>query len=175
MLRAVSLPPASQRLRLLRLVIVPAVQPDSYLTLHYRLTGPGAVDAVNTFDGTPATLTLGQGQLSPTLEALLVGLEEGTRRRFELPSGAAFGARSPGLLRWVSRVAVDAARDVPGPDPVPGDMLRLRLAGNDAGSVGLLTALVREVDSGRDALLLDFNHPLADCATTFEVEVLAVL
>lgn len=151
-----------------------AVQPDSYLTLHYRLTGPGAVDTVNTFDGAPATLTLGQGQLSPALEALLVGLEEGTRRRFELAPGEAFGARSPGLLRWVSRSVVDAARDVPGPDPVPGDMLRLRLP-DDATGHSLLTALVREVDAGQDAVLLDFNHPLADCETTFEVEILAVL
>ena len=155
--------------------IVPAVQPDSYLTLHYRLTGPGAVDTVNTFDHTPATLTLGQGQLSPTLEALLIGLEEGVRRRFDLPAGAAFGARNPALLRRVSRSVVEQTRDVPGPEPIPGDMLRLRLATGGEGAAGLLTALVREVDAEQDALLLDFNHPLADCATTFEVQILAVL
>jgi FKBP-type peptidyl-prolyl cis-trans isomerase SlpA len=155
--------------------IVPCVQPDSYLTLHYRLTDPGGVDAVNTFGHTPATLTLGQGQLSPALEALLIGLEEGTQTRFDLPAGAAFGARIPGLLRWVSRSVAEQARERPGPQALVGDVLRLRLPTHADGEAGLLTALVREVDVERDALLLDFNHPLADCATTFEVHVLAVL
>lgn len=152
------------------------VQPDSYLTLHYRLTDPGGVDAVNTFAHTPATLTLGQGQLSPSLESLLIGLEEGARTRFDLPAGAAFGARIPGLLRWVSRSVVEGARERPGPQAIVGDVLRLRLpTHNSDGEAGLLTALVREVDAEREALLLDFNHPLADCPTTFEVHILAVL
>jgi FKBP-type peptidyl-prolyl cis-trans isomerase SlpA len=154
---------------------VPCVQADSYLTLHYRLSDPAGVDAVNTFGHTPATLTLGQGQLSPALEELLIGLEEGTHTRFHLPAGAAFGARLPGLLRWVSRDVVEQARERPGPPPQVGDVLRLRLPMGDGGDPGLLTALVREVDEARDVLLLDFNHPLADCATTFEVHILAVL
>lgn len=156
-------------------IIVPCVQSDSYLTLHYRLSDPGGVDAVNTFGGTPATLTLGQGQLSPALEALLVGLDEGTHRTFDLPPGAAFGARIPGLLRWVSREGVDRAREYPGPEPQVGDVMRVRLPIRADGEAGLLTALVREIDVEGDAVLLDFNHPLADCPTTFEVQILAVL
>jgi len=154
---------------------VPRVQPDSYLTLHYRLSDAHGVDAVNTFGHTPATLTLGQGQLSPALERLLVGLEEGTHTRFDLPAGVAFGARSPGLVRWVSGAEVERVRDRPGPQPQVGDILRLRLPSADGAEPGLLTALVREVDTAQDALLLDFNHPLAGCATTFEVHILAVL
>ncbi len=156
-------------------IIVPCVQPDSYLTLHYRLSDPGGVDAVNTFGGTPATFTLGQGQLSPALEALLVGLDEDTHTRFDLPAGAAFGARIPGLLRWVSRGEVERAREYPGPAAQVGDVMRLRLPTSADGEAGLLTALVREIDEVGDALLLDFNHPLADCPTTFEVKILAVL
>ena len=152
---------------------MPRVQPDSYLTLHYRLADPGGVDVVNTFGGTPATLTLGQGQLSPALEALLLGLDEGTRTRFELAPGEAFGARIPVLLRWVSREVVETARERPGPQPQVGDVLRLRLPTSVDGEAGLLTALVREADM--QALLLDFNHPLADCPATFEVHLLAVL
>lgn len=152
--------------------IVPAVQPHSYLTLHYRLTGPGGVDAVNTFGQAPATLTLGQGYLSPALESRLIGLEEGTQTRFELPAGEAFGARNPELLRWVGTDVVEQAREGGGA-PQAGDLLRLRLPTGDDTEVGVLTALVREVRD--DAALLDFNHPLADCATTFEVQILAVL
>lgn len=143
--------------------------------MHYRLADPAGVDVVNTFGHTPATLTLGHGQLSPALETLLIGLEEDAHTRFDLPAGAAFGARIPGLLRWVTRSVVEQARERPGPEALVGDVLRLRLPTSSDGEAGLLTALVREVDEERDALLLDFNHPLADCPTTFEVHILAVL
>ena len=43
---------------------IPVVQAGSFLTLHYRLSGPGG-DIVNTFGGQPATLSLGTGELSP--------------------------------------------------------------------------------------------------------------
>ncbi|MFZ9439150.1 MAG: peptidylprolyl isomerase, partial [Hylemonella sp.] len=43
------------------------VQAGSFLTLHYRLSGP-AGDVINTFGGQPATLALGSGELSPALE-----------------------------------------------------------------------------------------------------------
>ena len=59
------------------------VQPGSFLTLHYRLAGP-AGDIINTFDGKPATLSLGSGELSPAVEQRLIGLEEGVRATFEL-------------------------------------------------------------------------------------------
>jgi len=47
------------------------VRPGSFLTLHYRLAGPDGADVINTFDGKPATLSLGTGQLAPAMEARL--------------------------------------------------------------------------------------------------------
>ena len=81
---------------------VPTVQPGSFLTLHYRLAGP-AGDVINTFDGQPATLSLGAGELAPAVEERLLGLAEGTRTSFDLPAGAAFGERNPDMLQWVVR------------------------------------------------------------------------
>ena len=80
---------------------LPVVLPDSFLTLHYRLAGP-AGDVINTFADQPATLTLGSGELSPALEQRLIGLPEGTRQRFELAAGEAFGTRNPDMLQWVA-------------------------------------------------------------------------
>ena len=37
------------------------VQPGSFLTLHYRMAGPDGVNIINTFEGKPATLSLGTG------------------------------------------------------------------------------------------------------------------
>ncbi|MDD4944047.1 MAG: FKBP-type peptidyl-prolyl cis-trans isomerase, partial [Rhodoferax sp.] len=62
----------------------PTIAPGSFLTLHYRLSGP-AGDVVNTFHAAPATLTLGTGELAPAVEARLMGLAEGTRTTLELP------------------------------------------------------------------------------------------
>ena len=69
---------------------LPSVQAGSFLTLHYRLSGP-AGDVINTFADKPATLSLGTGELSPAVEQRLLGLCEGTRATFELPAGEAFG------------------------------------------------------------------------------------
>ena len=63
------------------------VQPGSFLTLHYRMAGPGGADIINTFGGKPATLSLGTGELSPAIEQRLLGLPEGTRTSFALLAG----------------------------------------------------------------------------------------
>ena len=52
----------------------PIVTESAYLTLHYRLATADGTDIVTTFNGNPATLMLGQGQLAPFLEDLLIGL-----------------------------------------------------------------------------------------------------
>jgi FKBP-type peptidyl-prolyl cis-trans isomerase SlpA len=42
------------------------IQQGSFLTLHYRLSGPQG-DIINTFGGPPATLSLGNSELSPAI------------------------------------------------------------------------------------------------------------
>lgn len=45
--------------------MTPRIEPGSFLTLHYRLSGPQGEDLVNTFNDKPATLSLGTGELAP--------------------------------------------------------------------------------------------------------------
>ncbi|MDR2990924.1 MAG: FKBP-type peptidyl-prolyl cis-trans isomerase, partial [Burkholderiaceae bacterium] len=75
---------------------VPTIEPGSFLTLHYRLSGPQG-DVINTFGGAPATLSIGSGELAPALEARLIGLAEGTHVTLEFAPGEAFGARNPDM------------------------------------------------------------------------------
>ena len=56
------------------------IQPGSFLTLHYRLSGPQG-DIINTFGGPPATLSLGNAELSPAIEARLLGLARWPREQ----------------------------------------------------------------------------------------------
>ena len=90
------------------------VRPDSYLTLHYRITlasGPGK-DSVftDTFDGRPATLQMGSGQWAPGLETALLGKAEGDRFSVTLEPADAYGDRNPELIQRVTRMALACAR-----------------------------------------------------------------
>ena len=144
------------------------IQTGSFLTLHYRLAGPDGADVVSTFDDRPATLCLGSGQLSPAIEARLVGLHEGQRASFDLPPGAAFGPRNAEMVQRVRRSLLAEHGD-PQAEYAVGDVVEFP---TPDGS-GRYAGVVREL--GTDWLLFDFNHPLAGAAVTFEVQVIGVL
>jgi FKBP-type peptidyl-prolyl cis-trans isomerase SlpA len=144
------------------------VQQGSFLTLHYRLSGPDGADIINTFADKPATLSLGSGELAPAMEARLVGLAEGTRTSFELAAGEAFGDRNPDMLQ---RVKVSLLHQLGDPDEQygVGDVVQFPTPDGQGAYAGV----VREV--GSDWLLFDFNHPLAGQPVMFEVHVIGVL
>jgi FKBP-type peptidyl-prolyl cis-trans isomerase SlpA len=138
------------------------------LTLHYRLTGPQGDAIVDTFNDKPATLSLGSGELAPAMEARLIGLEEGVRARFELAPGEAFGERNPELQQWVKRSLLQQLGD-PDEQYHVGDVVQFPTPDGRGSYAGV----VREL--GHDAVLFDFNHPLAGVAVGFEVQVIGVL
>ena len=144
------------------------VQPGSFLTLHYRLAGPDGADLINTFHDKPATLSLGTGELAPAMEARLLGLAEGTHRSFELAPGEAFGERNPELLQRVKRALLDELGD-PDERYSVGDVVQFPTPDGQGAYAGV----VREVDG--EALVFDFNHPLAGRPVTFEVQLIGVL
>ncbi|GAB1384408.1 MAG TPA: FKBP-type peptidyl-prolyl cis-trans isomerase [Ottowia sp.] len=144
------------------------VEPGSFLTLHYRLSGPQG-DVVSTFGGPPATLSLGSGQLSPAVERRLLGLQEGARASFDMPAGEAFGERNPDMIQWLARQELDELGD-PQEQYAVGDVIQLPTP-DGQGQFGAVVQAVR--DDG--ALRLDFNHPLAGLPVTFEVQVIGIL
>lgn len=146
---------------------LPTVQPGSFLTLHYRLAGPQG-DVINTFGGQPATLTLGASELSPAMEQRLLGLTEGTRQVFDLAAGEAFGQRNPDMLQWVS---LQLLREFGDPDEryEVGDVVQFPAPQGQGSFAGAVQ------QSREDAVLFDFNHPLAGQPVTFEVLVIGVL
>ena len=144
------------------------IQPGSFLTLHYRLSGPDGSAVVDTFGDRPATISLGAGQLAPAIERQLIGLAEGERQCFELPAGAAFGERNPDMLQ---RVKLTLLHELGDPDASygVGDVVRFPTPDGQGSYAGV----VRE--AGADWLLFDFNHPLAGLPVSFEVQVLGVM
>ena len=148
--------------------IAPAVVTESsYLTLHYRLAVAGGADIVTTFNGTPATLLLGQGQLAPFLEQRLIGLPEGTHQTFELNAGEGFGERNPDLIQSVSKATLEE-NSVPGTDYTVGEVVEF-----NAPKGGRFAGVLLEM---RDtSAVFDFNHPLAGQPLQFEVNLISVL
>ncbi len=144
------------------------VQAGSFLTLHYRLSGPDGRAWIDTFDGQPATLSLGSGALAPAMEDRLMGLAEGEHASFALAAGEAFGPRNPDLLQRVKR-ALLAELGHPDSEFSLGDVVQFPTPDGQGGYAGV----VREL--GGDWLLFDFNHPLAGRPVTFDVHLVGVL
>ncbi len=145
----------------------PRVSETAYLTLHYRLTSMAGEDIISTFQDTPATLQLGQGQLAPPLEACLLGLPEGAHEVFELAPEQAFGPRNPELVRRVSRATL-AENSAPDENYAVGDLVNFAAPGG-----GRFAGVLLEINDN-DALF-DFNHPLAGQQVKFEVQIIGVL
>ena len=135
----------------------PCVEAGSFLTLHYRLSGP-AGEIINTFDGKPATLML--------------GLPEGTQRTFEIPPGEAFGPRNPEMVQWVARKLLDEFGD-PQESYHVGDVVKFPAPDGKASYAGAVQQLRDDADG--QAVQFDFNHPLAGQPLQFEVQLIGVL
>ncbi len=138
------------------------IQANSLVTLHYRITLENGQPLVSTFDGTPATLQLGNGELLASLEALLTGLESGAERVFDLEPGQAFGDWRPDLVERVQR------RHIPEPDLEAMSIMEFT-----APDGSRYSGLVREVDE--QSALIDFNHPLAGKSIRFEVRIIGTM
>ena len=157
---------------------MPLVQADSFLTLHYRLAGQTGADFINTFGAKPATLSMGSGQLSQALEDCLIGLPEGHQAVFELAPGAAFGPRDAARLQWVARKLLDRLSQA-GQGYCEGDVVQFPTPDGSSSFAGSVRQVGTNQGDGApntgDAVLFDFNHPLAGMAVRFEVKVIGVL
>ena len=136
----------------------PLVQPGSFLTLHYRLSGPQG-DIINTFDGPAATLTLGNTELSDAIATRLLGLSEVDHVTL---------ARNPDMLQWVPRALLDKFGEA-GASYAIGEVVEFPAPDGQ----GRYAGAVQQVAD--DAVLFDFNHPLAGQAVSLEVKVIGVL
>ena len=143
------------------------VDAGSFLTLHYRLAGP-AGDVINTFNDKPATLSLGNGELSPAMEQRLIGLAEGTHQTFELAPGEAFGERNAEMQQWVAKSLLARMGD-PDERYQVGDVVQFPTPDGSGSYAGAVIA------SNETAVQFDFNHPLAGQPVTFEVKLIGVL
>ena len=141
----------------------PKINPNSFVTLHYKLVASDGTEIVDTFASKPATLQMGSGQLAPTLEDCLLGMEDGQEGTFTLEPGKAFGTRKQDLVKRIPRAEL--------PPNAPTELhSQIDFQAEDGNK---FSGLVREADA--DAVTIDFNHPLAGKHLTFTVRIIGVL
>jgi len=139
------------------------VRAGNLITLHYRVATGDDTELVSTFGSTPATLQLGNGELAPPLEHCLIGINVGERHVFLLEADQAFGSHNPQLTQRMARTALP-------PDSTPELHGLIQFAAPNGDK---FTGIVRELDD--EAVLVDFNHPLAGKPVRFEVEIIGIL
>jgi FKBP-type peptidyl-prolyl cis-trans isomerase SlpA len=141
-----------------------SVAPGDTLQLRYALRPRGGDDIVSNFDDPePDTLTLGDGTLAPMLEQWLFDLVPGERHVFLLDPWQAFGASQPELIQTLPKTDL----------PVELDFTVDQLVEFTMPSGQTVAGRILEI--GDDAVQVDFNHPLANLAIEFEVEIVRIL
>lgn len=138
------------------------VGPGTRVTLHFSLSLGDGREVDSTFNDEPATFEFGDGNLPENFEALLVGLAVGVRQAFEVPPEKAFGQRNPNNVQSFRKdqFAEDLALE-------PGAVISFA----DARKAEL-PGIIQSVEG--DAVLVDFNHPLAGETLRFDVAILDV-
>jgi FKBP-type peptidyl-prolyl cis-trans isomerase SlpA len=135
----------------------------STVTLHLSLALEDGRIAESTFGDAPHTFTLGDGSLLPGLELALYGLRPGDTQSLVLHPDQAYGARDPARIHPMPRTAF--ADDI---SLEPG----LIIGFTDTGGEEISGTVLSVTDT---AVEVDFNHPLAGHAVTFEVEIIDVV
>ncbi|MEZ0154651.1 MAG: peptidylprolyl isomerase [Candidatus Reddybacter sp.] len=134
----------------------------SRVTLHFSLSlDDGAVIDSN-FEQTPATLSIGDGNLPLGFEEYLLGMTAGQQASFTVLPEKAFGQHNPSNLQQVKRNSFAA-------DMQLSEGLVVSFADANRGE---LPGVIQGI--GEDEVTVDFNHPLAGKTLTFKVEIVTV-
>jgi FKBP-type peptidyl-prolyl cis-trans isomerase SlpA len=130
------------------------------VTLHFALALEDGHIVDSNFEGEPATFTVGDGNLLPGFESVLVGLKDGDEREFTISPEDAFGQHNPQNVQAIERVNFDDS------DLDIGSMFSFQ------NGDGELPGVIIAVDDGQ--VMVDFNHPLAGKNIIFQVKILSI-
>lgn len=134
----------------------------SRVILHFSITLENGMVAESSFGDEPVEIVVGAGDLQHGLEQTLLGLRAGEKQSKVIPADQAFGFHDPQAVQTLAKK--DFPKDIPlergvivefttpGGDQVPGIILNTK----------------------KNQVKVDFNHPLAGHELTFTAEILQV-
>ena len=140
----------------------------SQVTLYFSLALPGGNIIDSNFDKKPASFRLGDGQMLPGFEQVLLGLCSGEEVESTLEAKEAFGERNP---RNEQVFPLEKFEHLLEDDLVPtkvGSVVSFK----DAGGFDL-PGVVKAI--GEKTVSVDFNHPLAGKVIVFAARIVSVL
>ncbi|MBJ9976318.1 peptidylprolyl isomerase [Pseudomonas sp. S75] len=134
---------------------------NTEVTLHFALHLENGDTVDSTFDKTPATFKVGDGNLLPGFENALFGFKAGDERTLSISPESAFGQPNPQNVQIMPRSQFEGMELSEG----------LLVIFNDAANTEL-PGVVKAFDEQQ--VTIDFNHPLAGKTLSFEVRILDV-
>ena len=137
------------------------IGPDMQVTLHFALSLENGEVVDSTFDKQPATFKVGDGNLLPGFEQAIYGLKAGDKRSLSIGPEQGFGQGNPQNIQVMPRSQFQDMELSEG----------LLVIFNDAANAEL-PGVVKAFDDSQ--VTIDFNHPLAGKALSFDVEIIEV-
>jgi FKBP-type peptidyl-prolyl cis-trans isomerase SlpA len=131
------------------------------VTLHFSLVLEDGHIIDSNFESEPATFSVGDGNLLPGFESILMGLVNGDEREFTIPPEQAFGQHNPQNVQAVERGNFDQ------------EELELGAMFSFQNGDGELPGVIVDVDDD-DEVMIDFNHPLAGKNIIFQVKIIDI-
>jgi peptidylprolyl isomerase len=137
-------------------------RPGDTVAVHYtgRLADGTVFDSSR--EREPMEVTVGEGQVIPTFEEAVAGMQPGEARTITIPADQAYGPHRQELM-----VSVDRAEFPDHIEPAVGLALEVRQEGGEP-------AIVRVAEVSGEEITLDANHPLAGEDLTFDLELVAI-
>ena len=137
------------------------IGPNKQVTLHFALKLDNGDVVDSTFDKKPATFKIGDGNLLPGFEQAIYGLKAGDKRSLSISPEQGFGQGNPQNIQVMPRSQFQDMELSEG----------LLVIFNDAANAEL-PGVVKSFDDSQ--VTIDFNHPLAGKALSFDVEIIEV-
>ncbi len=120
-------------------------------------------EIADTSDGRePLNFLVGAGQIIPGLENEMIGMAVGDKKVVKVQPEDGYGKRNPAMVQSVPRENVPDSINV-----VVGEQLQGQ---SEDGHV--VRGQIVEVND--NDIKIDFNHPLADEALTFDIEIVEI-
>ena len=136
----------------------PVIAKGKKVDIEYTLTLDDGSTVQTNAGGKPLSFVAGEGQLVPGLESALKGKAVNDRVKVRLKPEQAYGNLDPALKQEVPL------------DKIPEDARKVGTLLSAQGFDGP----IRVAEVRPDVVVLDFNHPLAGKALTFDVLVLSI-
>jgi FKBP-type peptidyl-prolyl cis-trans isomerase SlyD len=138
------------------------VQNNKVVAFDYTLTLESG-EIADTSDGRePLKFLVGSGQIIPGLENEMIGMAVGDKKVVNVKAEDAYGTKDPAMVQTVPREHIPDGINL-----VVGEQLQGQ---SENGHV--VQGEIVAVDD--QSIQIDFNHPLADQALTFDIEIVEV-